>query len=245
MIISVINQSTVKTDDEVQQAIRAVNRQIAEDVAPYWGVSATLRLDATKRGGTIRELRGDALIRIRDDVQAGHIVGTLGVPEGVVFTELPALSTDVHPWLIWTASLSHEAIELLLDPQLNTLHAGPHPNAKRQVFYYREVCDPVQGQIYTVDGIAVSNFVLPAYYTPGLHRSSTTNFLGTPLRAFGWIGDGSVAFWDPRLGRRGQYVLWPPWDRKDIRRRIAKFKKQLNAARLLRYAKPVRDGRPR
>lgn len=45
MIISLINHSSVISDAEVQQVIRAVNRQIREDFEPYWSFGATLRLE--------------------------------------------------------------------------------------------------------------------------------------------------------------------------------------------------------
>jgi hypothetical protein len=241
MIISIVNRSTVKSDDEVQQAIRVVNRQIAEDVAPYWGLSATLRLDGTGRGGAIRDLRGDALLTLHDEVQSFHDVGTAGVPEGVAFTQLQSLVKESHPWLSWTATLSHEAIELVLDPHLNTLVRGPHPESKRQVFYYREVCDPVQSQVYVLDGLPVANFVLPDYYGPGTKQSSNTNFLGTPLRPFGWLQHGCVGFWDPQKGARGGYVMWPAFGSKDVRRTVVHYKKRMNAARIVRYAQHGRD----
>ena len=36
MIISLINHSEVITDEQVQQVIRAINRQLKEDFEPYW-----------------------------------------------------------------------------------------------------------------------------------------------------------------------------------------------------------------
>ncbi|MFN0099647.1 MAG: hypothetical protein ACKVS7_13300 [Gemmatimonadaceae bacterium] len=245
MIISIVNQSTVKSDDEVQQAIRVVNRQIAEDVAPYWGLTATLRLDGTGRGGAIRDVRGDALLRLRDEVQSDHDVGTAGVPEGVVFTQLEQLVKKSVPWLTWTVALSHEAIELLLDPWVNTLVRGPHPESKRSVFYYREVCDPVQSEIYTLDGLPVSNFVLPAYYGPGTKKNSDTNFLGTPMRPFGFLKQGNVGFWDPQKGARGGYVMWPAFGSDDVHHAVVKYKKRMNAARIVRYSQHGEDGRRR
>jgi hypothetical protein len=45
MIISVINHTNGQlTDADVQGAIRAINRQIAEDFAPYWGLGAEMSL---------------------------------------------------------------------------------------------------------------------------------------------------------------------------------------------------------
>lgn len=45
MIISVINHSHTLSDEAVQEVIRAINRQIAQDFQPYWSFGATLRLE--------------------------------------------------------------------------------------------------------------------------------------------------------------------------------------------------------
>ena len=46
MLISVINHTKGKvSDEEIQHALRAINRQIAEDFEPYWSMGATLRLE--------------------------------------------------------------------------------------------------------------------------------------------------------------------------------------------------------
>jgi hypothetical protein len=46
MIISVSNMSDRALDDaDLQAGIRAVNRQITYDFAPYWGFGAQLRLE--------------------------------------------------------------------------------------------------------------------------------------------------------------------------------------------------------
>ena len=46
MIISIINHSNGRlSDEEMQTAIRAINRQVSEDFQPYWSLGATLRLE--------------------------------------------------------------------------------------------------------------------------------------------------------------------------------------------------------
>jgi hypothetical protein len=45
MIISVINMSAAISDGALIRAIRAINRQIAEDFAPFWSFGAQLRLE--------------------------------------------------------------------------------------------------------------------------------------------------------------------------------------------------------
>jgi hypothetical protein len=42
----------------------------------------------------------------------------------------------------WTVTLSHEALELIADPEVNLLVAGPHPSQpKVDVFHWYEMCD--------------------------------------------------------------------------------------------------------
>ena len=53
MLISVVNHTNGKlSDEEVQNGVRAVNRQISHDFKPYWHISAELRLEGTFGKGT-------------------------------------------------------------------------------------------------------------------------------------------------------------------------------------------------
>ena len=46
MIVSVVNfTNEILSDGDIHKAIRAVNRQIQGDFAPYWSFGATLRLE--------------------------------------------------------------------------------------------------------------------------------------------------------------------------------------------------------
>ena len=71
MIISIINHSHGKVSDaEVLRIIRAINRQVQEDFAPYWSMSATLRLEGHSDHKTGKpnaaDMRGDAVIYLWD-----------------------------------------------------------------------------------------------------------------------------------------------------------------------------------
>jgi hypothetical protein len=65
MNISVINHASGKiTDEEVQHVIRAINRQIAEDFAPYWGMLPGCAWKAAVQMNRIRsrwQTRGETL----------------------------------------------------------------------------------------------------------------------------------------------------------------------------------------
>lgn len=233
MVISVINVSDgALSDAAVQKAIRAVNRQIEEDFAPYWGFGARLRLEGktgTKRRGLDQaDMRGDAVLYIHDvarirSADGYHNANFRGIPYGFVFLEISKqLKED------WTMTLSHEALELLADPENNMYVHGPHPTQpKRQVFHWFEVCDAVQDESYRIDGVQVSNFVLPLYFTGHEERGGRNDFLGTKaggktLQSFSFNPGGYLGFFDPR---RGTDVTLPKDKRAAERLRVkAKLK---------------------
>ncbi len=217
MIISVINHTNGQlTDEGVQHAIRAINRQIAEDFEPYWSMGATLRLEGM--AGTrptpqdLADMRGDAVIYLWDKTDIPGALGyhdrnNNGIPFGFVFTGLAARIGES-----WTTTLSHEALELIADPEVNLLVAGPHPgNPTKEVFHWYEMSDAVQDETYRIDDVDVSNFVLPLYFTGGEERASRNDFLGrehdgNTLKSFGVNPGGYVGFFNPETGEHETFT---------------------------------------
>jgi len=117
------------------------------------------------------ELRGDAIIYLWNEVDVEDALGyheanAAGIPFGFVFTELVKQLKEP-----WTVTFSHEALKLIGDPEANLLVAGPHPeDPKKEVFHWYEMCDAVQDETYKIDGVEVSNFVLPLYLVRGGRR---------------------------------------------------------------------------
>ena len=150
MIISLINHTNLP-DMAVQQAIRAVNVQIEQDFYPYWSIGATLRLEG-RIGETpdlenlAASLRGDAILYLEDTIDKEdplgfHNLHFSGIPFGFVFTEISGQMGE--PWQV---TLSHEALELIADAEVNRLIMGPHPDPAqkgRMVFHWYEMCDAV------------------------------------------------------------------------------------------------------
>ena len=200
MRICIVNQSSIP-DREVLQAIRVINAQLV-DFAYHWSVVAQCRLEGSRgRTITMRELRGDALIYLQGKPQDGalgwHDADSYGVPHGVVYTESSSSGTGEN----WTVTLSHEVLELLLDPHVNRLAAGPHPeDPQRIVLHWYEACDAVQASTYDIAGVPVSDFVLPAYFTPDEERGMRMTYLGADIPSFGIAPGGYVGFYDPATG---------------------------------------------
>lgn len=213
MIISLINRTSI-SDQEVQRVIRAINRQINEDFAPHWNIHATLKLEGALPGqiniDSVANLRGNAILYLiddfdRDDPFGFHNLSNRGIPFGVVFTELARELGEE-----WSTTLSHEALELVADAEVNRLAMGPHPDdPNRQVYHWYEMCDAVQSETYDIDGVKVSNFVLPLYFTNNEEIGGRNDFLGTvqngkTLKSFGINPGGYVGFYDPQLGKHDQ-----------------------------------------
>jgi hypothetical protein len=241
VIISIINRSSGRlADADVQQVIRAINRQISEDFEPYWGFGAQLRLEG--RAGTkasiqsLSDMRGDAVIYLQNDVNVDGALGyheknNRGIPYGFVFTELSEKLGEN-----WTVTLSHEALELVGDPQTNLLVKGPDPrDRRRQVFHWFEMCDAVQSEAYKIDEVEVSNFVLPLYFTPDEQPGGRNDFLGTlnagqTLQSFGINPGGYIGFYDPRTGKDVQLDA----DELARRRRTIKARAGVGRGNLIR-----------
>ena len=199
--ISVINFTRDLTDREVQEAIRAVNRQITEDFAPVWGAIWDLRLHASPFDlaelETVAEdpVQGEAVLYLVDE---SHLPGAAGYhamnnaekPYGFVFI------TDPNEW---TVTLSHEALELIIDPTVNVLVPGPDPRPGQsvsQVLHAYEVCDAVEHTSYEIDGIRVSNFITQNWFVSGEAAGTRNDFLGVGVGSFGATKESHLAFFD-------------------------------------------------
>ena len=213
MHISVVNRSHSIADLDLQRVVRAINRQIAQDFEPYWGFGGRLRVEGPSSHrldpASLLEMRGDAVLYIvdsttSDDALGYHDANLSGIPYGFVFLDLCAQLGDS-----WTATLSHEALELIGDPMANLLVQGPHPGdatGKKKVFHYFEMCDAVQAEVYEIDGVTVSNFVLPAYFGTTGSDATRRDFAGSGLRSFSINPGGYIGFYDPQTNKDDTFM---------------------------------------
>jgi hypothetical protein len=166
--MAVQNLSALVSDEEVEAALRAFEHQVERDFAPLWRVQARLhRIEKDVKppagmwSAVIVDDPGAALLGEHDDAGSD-------VPELVV-----AAGADRKVGIEWTVTFSHELLECLADPWLNSC-----AQADEETFYALEVCDPVQGDplAYRIDGIWVSDFVTPAWFVPGPARRSGVRY---------------------------------------------------------------------
>src|SRR5262249_1467902 len=74
--------------------------------------------------------------------------------------------TDLDSGLSWTVTASHEILEAIADPWISSAWQTSDTE-----FYAIEVGDPVEADElgYTIGGVPVSDFILPAWFGPGLN----------------------------------------------------------------------------
>jgi hypothetical protein len=108
---------------------------------------------------------------LRVTIVADHPNGKNGVHLGQDETGCPyALVSDSGDWNL---TISHEVLEMLVDPSLSAFATGTRPDGA-VVQYLKEICDPCQATPYVIDGVTVSDFVTPAYFDATALQDGTT-----------------------------------------------------------------------
>jgi hypothetical protein len=158
--IAIINASTVLSDDTIRKTIPAFQTQIDRDFGPAWGVAASLRFVPT--GGHPQP--GEWWLAILDNSdQAGalgyHDLTNSGLPICKAFA-----GSDIAAKVSWTVTVSHELLEMLVDPNIN-LTVFEQGDIGARLYAY-EVCDACEADqfAYAINGVLVSDFVLPSWF---------------------------------------------------------------------------------
>src|SRR5262245_26743764 len=187
-LIAVKNLSTVVKQAQIANALPALQKQVSNDFCSVWGIDATLQL--FRRNQRIPSAAW--LLGVFDDAdQAGalgyHDLTRNGLPLGKVFAR-----TTINNGGLWTVTFSHELLEMLADPNINL--CAFDEDARR--LYAYEVCDAVEADAlgYDIDGVTVSDFVLPGWFEP-MHIAKHERFafkstVGSPFELLpgGYIG---------------------------------------------------------
>jgi hypothetical protein len=181
----------------VASAAAALNIQVMRDLQQFWNVQATvMHLPDPKR--------------IPVGVWPVFLVDKLPPGEGGVH-----LDKKNRPYSLvigtpdsddWTIDASHETLEMLVDPQGNRLQTSRAIEIAGQTTqdtvgefeYLVEACDPCEGNqyAYTIQGIAVSDFITPHFYDPIVAAGTRYSFGGNIKRPRQVLPGGYISFID-------------------------------------------------
>jgi hypothetical protein len=198
--IAIINETTVVSDPDLQNAVAALQIQVSRDFAPVWKRDAQLIF--VPKGGTAPT---DAWQLIACD--DSNVAGALGyhemTPDGQPIG-YAALRTDIEAGESWTTTLSHELLEMLVDPWIDDIVLYDNGDGTG-VLYPKEVCDACEADQYgykiTVNGadgkpvdILVSDFVYPAFFQQNSASGSQYDFqkqISAPFQVLsgGYLGE--------------------------------------------------------
>ncbi|HEX8160988.1 MAG TPA: hypothetical protein VF538_03895 [Pyrinomonadaceae bacterium] len=169
--IVILNKSRGLIEDaEIERIIKALQRQVNEHFQPVWGIGAELKF----RKANAVVPKNCYRIVIYDKARAGD-AGFLGYhfqrngnPVASIFAK-----EDLVDDKTISDTLSHEVLEMLVDPALNLYAYRPGDGTKRRDRgYFYEVCDAVQCMHYRIDGVRVCNFVYPEWFEYAWPRDS-------------------------------------------------------------------------
>lgn len=162
--IVILNKSCGLIEDaEIERIIKALQRQVNEHFQPVWGVGADLKF----RKASAVVPKNCYKIVVYDKARGAQDAGFLGYhfqrngnPVASIFAE-----EDLSDDKTISDTLSHEVLEMLVDPALNLYAYRPGDGGKRRDRgYFYEVCDAVQCMHYRIDGVRVCNFVYPEWF---------------------------------------------------------------------------------
>jgi hypothetical protein len=190
--------TTGQLDPDLMQSVAAaLNIQVTRDLSQFWTIQASVRYLANSN-------------RIPSGVWPVNLVDSLPPGEGGFhldkhnqpYAEVVASPDDDS----WSIDASHEAIEMLVDPNGNRMLSSVAieitdnaiEDGTGQFNYLVEACDPCEANSYgyQIQGVLVSDFITPHFYdsvaTPGTRYS----FTGAITRPRQVLPGGYISFVD-------------------------------------------------
>ncbi len=189
--IAISNESTVVGGRDLAKAVIAFQQQVIADFAPLWGINAELVL---VHPGKQPPATAWQLVILDNADQADALGYHDLTPYGLPLMKVFAL-TAANDGVSWTSVASHEILEALADPYIDsTVFVEAGTNGGR--LWPMEICDPVQGDVYNIGTVEVSDFVTPAWFMSTPPASATFDFLKLTSQPFDIRPNGYMEFYD-------------------------------------------------
>jgi len=183
--VAIVSGTPNITPSQLAQVAAAVQIQVNRDVTPIWGISAIITPFPTL-----------------DDIPSGYyfiwITDNLPGVEGYHQDEYGQPYAFVKYGPKWPVTVSHECIEMLIDPHGNRLVATSSPAAGQgRINMLVEVCDPSEAFSYNVNGIPVCDFYTPHYFDDVSSPATRYSFMGVITQPKQVLPGGYVSWYEP------------------------------------------------
>jgi hypothetical protein len=150
--IACFNRARTSLGVDFDRLIAALQTFVDDYFVPVWGTPAKLVKTTTFR-------KGAWAMAFLDDADVANALGYHDLtPDGLPLSKVFVKSTRAVGQKV-SVTACHELAEMLVDPAINLCAAGPGT-----VFYAYETADAVEEVEFTIGGIAMSDFVYPAWF---------------------------------------------------------------------------------
>jgi hypothetical protein len=188
--IALVSLTTEVSLAQLAPVSAAIQKQISRDFGPLWNVEATI----------------DAFEKL-EDVPLGywHVLLQDELPNGAA--GLHKRDDNKQPFALvaltnnWSVFMSHEVLEMLVDPAGTLTRAGNSlKSGQGRVEYLIEVCDPCQASkfAYSVNSVLVSDFYTPVYFDPVKSTGARYSFSGQVRGPREVLDGGYLSWFDPQ-----------------------------------------------
>lgn len=159
---------------ELAQVAGALQKQVTRDIAPAWHTPASV----TAYPDPNKVPHGYWPLTIEGDIGDPNALGYHSDARNVPYSVIQFDPTD------WPSVASHELAEMLGDPWGSRFVVGRSLVAEQgRVEYLLELADPCETFAYEVDGVVLSDFILPHYHHPFSRVQTPYSFTGKLTRA--------------------------------------------------------------
>jgi hypothetical protein len=191
-VISLVAETKRLGADELGRVAKALQTQLTRDFEPIWKIAARVETRAT-----LADVPASAWpVRIRDKLDEVGAWSFHAEDNG-----RPQAQVTYGDG--WTLGVSHDTMEMLVDPKAGTRFARApsiRGGESHDVDYLVQICDPCSSADngYRIDGVLVSDFSTPLYWSGKAQKGalySKNRSLSKPLE----VARGGYLSWrDPR-----------------------------------------------
>ncbi len=199
--IGLVDKTGSLDTDLVQAVAAALNVQVTRDLPQFWNLQATVLhlANASKIPSGVWPVQ---LVKTLPPDEGGFHLDKHNQPYAEVIA-----SPDNDGW---TIAASHETIEMLVDPAGNRLQSSRSmeidgtkiKDGASEFEYLVEACDPCEADnfAYSIQGVAVSDFLTPHFYDPVAASGTRYSFTGAITAPRQVLNGGYISFVNQATG---------------------------------------------
>lgn len=206
--VGLVDKTKKLNPELVQSAAAALNIQVMRDLPQFWNIQVTVSYlpQASQLPAGVWPVQ---LVASLPPGEGGFHMDEHNQPYAKVIA-----SPDSDEW---TIDASHEIIEMLVDPSGNRLQSSSAiaidgngvKDSTGQFNYLVEACDPCEADdfAYSIQGVAVSDFITPHFYDPVTTAGTRYSFTGAITSPRELLKGGYISFINMETNE-WQQILW-------------------------------------